>query len=406
MSRAVSLVEVNKQQEISPLSYVRRLALLSIYTTVGEHGGGGPHAAAASVPSGASDTIAARAMLQRAAPSAVRARLAGVAGLILPEADRPCRWRVAAGVATPDTDDACDAIAADHADAGLALAIDRYGVDSLFTRTIWLRLTAYVYRAGRRVPVGPMWATGSCSTFPRLIAAGYMQTDEWLAAQSADEAARSLVATLLSGRSPRFAADARAMVVPASVPSEVSVTGTAGEARSERVPSLDRQSDVLFQPGFPPVVAMVSASTIRATLKAMDVRADRLWRDRGQPAQDTAMDVAHLLSADYVLLSRVSAAGVTETPEQGLRGSVQGAGISRRASVEVEAVLLEVASGLVSWRHVATADSVAITEYVRGRARIRTVDQCVVDAARAAYAQLRSSFHEFARKPVDRPPAE
>ncbi|HLJ76907.1 MAG TPA: hypothetical protein VKT75_05815, partial [Acidobacteriaceae bacterium] len=78
-------------------------------------------------------------------------------------------------------------------------------------------------------------------------------------------------------------------------------------------------------------------------------------------------------------------------------GQVRG-GVQRDAEAEVQATLYRRQDDRLIWIDRASGGTIALTEYVRHMARIRSDVQCVLDAARTAYAYLRSSFDEYCRK--------
>ena len=96
--------------------------------------------------------------------------------------------------------------------------------------------------------------------------------------------------------------------------------------------------------------------------------------------------------------SRIRDVSLSERPELANDAGQIRPALHRQADVEVEGFLFGAREHAVLWRDTVEGGTIAITEYVRHQPRLRSDDQCIADAARTAYAHLRSSFEEFKRK--------
>src|SRR5205807_182723 len=123
-----------------------------------------------------------------------------------------------------------------------------------------------------------------------------------------------------------------------------------------------------------------------------------LWNEDGAPDRAVLRRLAVRLKADYIFLSRIRDVALEEESIDVPDGAERAAGISRKADVTVIGALYSTTDDRIIWQDVVEGGTVARTEYVRHRPRIRTDEQAVMDAAHTAYAYLGYSFDEFRRR--------
>jgi hypothetical protein len=298
-------------------------------------------------------------------------------------------------------------------DACLLTVMDRFGLNAGLEREVWLRTVAWMWRRvpnSRGVLTGPYYAVGRAVAGRKLIGKGFGRTDDELVRDACAQASTRLVGTLETGRSPLFMDTCRVAVLPATIPAaveksmelmDVDPTNPGKEsAQTVTVPlsSLQRQMDVLFQPETGPV-ATLAAMPLHMSAIGLDADGARdIWRAGETNNQDTLRTVAGRLAVDYIFASRVRDIEISDRPEVASDAGLLRPAVRRQVDVEVEGLLYGVRERKVLWRDTVTGGTIAITEYVRHQPRIRTDEQCLADAARTAYAHLRSSFEEYRRK--------
>jgi hypothetical protein len=310
------------------------------------------------------------------------------------------------------------AIAArEKSDALLVLSIDRFGMNAGFQREIWVRACAWLYsmrRSGKGELLGPFYALGQASAGRKLIGKGFSRDDDALIAVAADAAAHRLKKALDTGRLPLFSEDSRYAVLPASLPMRVTKQFLASEQEDvNTIPnpattaiasaSINRQRDVLFQPETSPACTPIEQGAVRDAMTCFSLLPKDLWKDTGEPNLVSMKAVATYLKCRYIFASRATSVDCLETPEVVKDGAEPREGVAVRVDAEVEGLLFDVQEGKVVWKDRLSGGTVARTEYVRHKPRIRTDVQCVSDAVRTAFAYLRSSFDDYKRK-LDRQP--
>jgi hypothetical protein len=297
-----------------------------------------------------------------------------------------------------------------NVEAILTVAMDRFGTHAGLERVIWLRLIAYVVPADEPPSLrGPFYALGEARASRNLFRRGYRIPDDRLAQIAAASAARHLARLLDTGQEALFARDVRVGIVPASFPQRIlkrfersSSALTVQDHQPVDLtaslrPVLQRHGDVLLQPGFSPVTAVAANDAIAGEMQKLNIQPDRIWEEN-EPNGDPIRELAARLKLDYVFLSRVTNLLLTESsvlvPDNGQPRE----GIERYAEAEAEAVMIRVADGRILWRDRQVGSTMSRTEYVRGQPRVRTDEQCLLDATRTVYGYLRSRFGEFLRK--------
>lgn len=279
------------------------------------------------------------------------------------------------------------------ADAALAVAVDRFGTQTGLERGVWLRLIAYVMPTEGGALRGPFHALGWARTGRKLFVKGFQKSDSRLAREAAAQAVGQLTHTLQTGQDPPFAREARVVVVPAMTPQAVEKRfEETTETTRIPLPSLVRQRDVLWQPALSPVIEWIDADEMQAALRALRLEAASFWTPGGHPAVESVQSLAERLRADYVFASRLMNLELTERARTVLEDGQPRAGVERRAEAEAEALLLRAADGRILWRDQAVGTATTRTDYVRGKPRILTEEQCVLDAVRTAYIHLRFSL--------------
>jgi hypothetical protein len=283
-------------------------------------------------------------------------------------------------------------------DGLLFTAVEEFGVSGGLERTVWIRCIAYLARVDTGQIHGPYDAAGWARAFRKLVGKGYQRPDEDLLAAAARSAARQLVHTLLTGESSPFAFPHRVAVLPAELPDAIPKMLAGGAEISRKLPALRRQADVLLQPDAGPVVKLMPATVTDNLLT--DIRPDgaRLWTADGDPDVIAIASIANELRAAYVFVSKVTDVRLSERPIVAMDGAARRDGLEREIVLQAEAAFVRARDGAVLWRDTGAAHFVSRTEYFRGRARLLTDEQLVVDAARAAFGQLRTRFEEYRRR--------
>ncbi|MCC6728890.1 MAG: hypothetical protein IT208_06075 [Chthonomonadales bacterium] len=396
-----------------PLAYVRGVALVSAVVAA-------PWEEAVAAPVGSTtrplrgargkpETPVAADALRQVVADAVAARLGAIAGLAvvgrLP-ADGPAWWPRMAGARgsresrlsrpRPAALAALPRSAREAgADAAVAVAADRVVLAPGIRREVWLRLVGYVGRVDGEV-LGPFVALGRASTIGAFLGRRSPKSDADLARDAALTAADDLCRQLLGGAERPFRRDASAAVIPAALPATAPKRAQSATS-TVRVSSLVRQGDVLFQPDLPPVVEVAPSREVVGAMRALQARPQSVWQSDGNPDADMVAGIGARLKVDYVFASRVPEVRLTET-EAAPAGAAMGPCLRRTATVRAEGVLVDVRSKRVVWRDSARGTATAVGEFVGGTQRIRTDEQCVLDAARMAYAFLRFSLDRHERE--------
>jgi hypothetical protein len=323
------------------------------------------------------------------------------------------------GVSIPDRQALARHAELMEADAVLALSVGRFGGSGGLQREEWLSATGYLFVKERPGLLGPFRAYGLTRAVAPLIRKLTQKDDETLLRDAAAQAARQVVHFLDTGVEPPFAREVRVAIVPAALPDRVekrsveatpeqgigapelstarpmAAPGDKGETVLVAIASLKRQGDVLLQPEIGPVAKVLEPAEITAALGSLGLDSSDLWKRDGVVG-DAVARLAGKLQADYVFVSRLRDLDVTDTLEPATASSPT-VGLERRADASVEAALFSVAAGRIVWHEEGQGGTVARREVVGGRPRLRSVEQCAVDAARTAYAHLRYRFEEFRR---------
>lgn len=305
----------------------------------------------------------------------------------------PARWR---GLPRPDPAAAETARAA-GADAAVVIALDRFGVNTGIERELWIRTAAYVVMAAEGEVRGPWYALGRARSGRKFFGfgRGFDRTDSELMHAAASQAAHHLATTLSTGVEIPFARNRRVAIVPAIVPDTIAMSQPSNSMAPNRVrvPALERQSDVLFQPDVGPAAEIIDQADVAAMLRDLDIEPESMWQ-KSLPVIASVAEIAERLEADYVFLSRVTNSEMAVGPVD----EQQTSEVAKRCDLEVEGALYSTAAGRIVWRDRAEGGTVAITGHVRHQPRIRTDEQCVLDAARTAYAHLRFAFDSYMRR--------
>jgi hypothetical protein len=286
-------------------------------------------------------------------------------------------------------------------DAALAVEIDRCGMHAGIEREVWLRVRGLL-ETSQSAKVGPFLGVGRARATRKLIGRGYSKTDDELLAQAAQQAVSQLAHGMRTGDRAPFLTGGRVLVLRAMTPNGARKArqSPGGSIASERVevPLMSRQSDVLFQPELPPVVTMVEPDEGDRALKALSLALKDLWLTDGAPNLDSLRALAAPLRLDYLFISRVRDIAIEESPVDIAVGKELRPGIQRKVDVTVDGVLYSRLDDRILWKDAVEGGTIAKTEYVRKRVRIRTDEQAVMDATHTAYAYLRYSFDEFQRR--------
>jgi hypothetical protein len=311
-----------------------------------------------------------------------------------------------------DASEFCRSLAGAHrAEACLLTVIDHFHTNTGLEREVWLRAIGWLWRAdqpggGFR---GPFYAIGRAVAARRLIAKGFARTDDQLVHQAAAQAAMRLVGQLETGRAPLFMDDCRVAVLSAAMPAQVekAVERDAVDSRTT-IPAaqtvtlplsyLSRQRDVLFQMETSPTAAMLGEEAITPALTSLGAQTADVWTERGTVDEALLAKIAELSGAQYIFASRIRDVSISDGPELAKDAGELRTAVRREAGVEVEGLLYGVREGATLWRDRTEGGTISITEYVRHQPRLRSDEQCIADAARTAYAHLRSSFDDFIRK--------
>jgi hypothetical protein len=302
------------------------------------------------------------------------------------------------------------------ADGTLLLVIDRFATESGLERGIWLRCAASLQPSGDRSCSGPYYGVGAARAGRKLIGKGFTRTDEQLVAQACDQAVAQILHGLLTGEQALFGRGERVAIVPAVVPGRIEkrfgfggfdegsgISPVAAGSRKERetqpvaLPSLIRQADILFQPEIGPMPEIIDAAAAVEQLRAVQKNDESLFGLDGELNTALAARLAVRLNADLLFFSSVREMDLQERAAEVSDGKLPRSGIERRVDVLVCGVLYSASEKKVLWKSSAEGGTIAITEYVRHDPRIRTDEQCVLDAVRTAYGHLRFNFDEYRR---------
>ncbi len=282
-------------------------------------------------------------------------------------------------------------------DAVLECEIDHLTLRSGFERRVWIRVRSSLRMSSGRVEPITLFASGESSTTKGLLRKAYQGTDEELLSRAAAQAARQLVHSLVSGDEHPFARSAAALIVPAGMPDSVSISRSG---KVEDLPSgltmLARHADVLLQPEVGAAVSLVDPDAASQAAAKLNLSEELVSRAALGPPIDALCLLASSVGADYIFWSRIGEAGLTETSI--IVAKVNKPGLERHAEVQASAALIRASDRKVIWRDSATGTATARTEYVRGRVKIRSEEQCLVDAARSTYAAFRFSLEDYKRK--------
>lgn len=385
---------------VVPLAYVRRIVVAQVSVQLS-----GPHEEAP-VPAKRRPT----ARLDRADPAqtaglcrlgasrlddALRLGLGGLGGFAV-ASERPivtASESLEAGLPQATITEVGRMATAASADAVLIVRVDRFGVRTAFFREVWFRAVAFVVTVPSGDVRGPVYAVGAASTAPRLVRAGFMRDDAALAADAATDAANRLVRALDKGEQAPFSADTRVAVIPASVPETADFADRTGRVVERfAVPALARQADVLFQPDIGPVAVGIEPDAVVAGLAGSGLRTADVWTGDAPDIMRTAR-VGLRLGADYVFLSRVRAASVG--PFEADDGSES---VGDVAEVLADFALVRPDGRQALWRTQQSGSARSHIVAPEGPRRIRTREQCVMDAAVAAYAHGRFALEEWTRR--------
>lgn len=383
-------------QTTKPLAYVRSLALLPIETSLKSGAdvvaptnlfGGRPTKKAEAELRAQRDAVVSQASIAvQTASAEVISRIGGVGDIRMVE----------------DRIDLTGAASAAQTDAALAIVIDRCGLHAGIEREVWIRLTGRLVTRGNRVR-GPFYGVGLARSNRKLIGKGYSHSDVELVAIAARRALSQMAREMRTGERPPFAAGGRILVVRADTPRRVrkviAADGGEGHEESVEVPSLVRQSDVLFQPDLPPVVDLVDPDEADSALKSEEAAPSDLWGSDGSPNLEMLKKIAMKTDANFVFISRLRDIAFEERPVDVPDGTMtKRAGIERSVDATVAGALYSASEQRILWQDLVEGGTIARTEYVRHKPRIRTDEQAVMDAAHTAYAYLRYGLDEFHRR--------
>jgi len=278
------------------------------------------------------------------------------------------------------------------ADACVCVAVDRAGVRDALFRELWIRAIVWVVPANEENVRGPVFALSVARTAPRLLGRGHMRADDELADEAASACAGQAYGALDRGEQSPFAEDVRVAILPADMPDNIEVRSALGRVLHLLPAALSRQSDVLFQPEVGPIADLSSREEVRGAMEAAGVDEAALWRG-GDLDTDAVADLGRHLTADYVFCSR--AQSVSLMPDL---SEADDTAVGEVAEAIVELALLRVADGAIVWRSVQSGTARNTMYAPSGSRRVRTREQCVLDAAVTAYAYGRFSLEDWARR--------
>jgi hypothetical protein len=236
----------------------------------------------------------------------------------------------------------------------------------------------------------------------KLIGKGLSRTDDELVSQAALQACGQLVREMRTGERSPFVAGGRVAIVRATVPEEIEKVmagdGPGSVTQPVQLRSLVRQSDVLLQSDLPPTTEVLDSDETDSALRSIGAAPSDFWGPSGLARVDLVRRLAAHLRADYVFLSLVREVAAEESPAASPDGGVKRPGIERKVDVTATGALYSVAQDRIIWQDTVEGGTIAKTEYVRHKPRIRSDEQAVMDAVHTAYAYLRYSFDEFHRR--------
>ena len=282
-------------------------------------------------------------------------------------------------------------------DAVLHVTIDRVGSHTGPSREIWLRAVGRLESVRSGESAGPFYAVGQAVSPKWLIKPGYVWPDSDLMAEAARQASRQLVHSLRTGREALFVRAARVAILPAATPA-VAQKVSAGGASTVNAGDVQRQADVLFQPGLTPVVDRFSHDEVETAMRRLGIRAADLWDTAGNPSITKSCSVGRALGADYLFVSRIPEMSLERGPAYILQMGVTRPGEEIVAEGEVAGALIRCADSRILWQDKTMGVSAARTQFTKRGPRIRKEDQCLSDAARVGYSWLRSSFENYKRQ--------
>ncbi len=290
-----------------------------------------------------------------------------------------------------DVDNGASFITPKEMDAVLKTDLDRFGMVNGFERKMWGRVSTQVLRAGKSSQL--LYATGVATASKRWIGKGYSLTDAQLVDSLASTISTRLIACLRKGTSSITATEAKFAIVPTFMPELVEmVVGKMGDTSKLQVnvPSLYRQADILFQPEVGPLSIVVrepnriSISNQNHPLPVLKYK---------EMIQLNALHAeCERLGVDFLFVTNVES--VDGEKELGV-GEESLLIKTIRVDTTVDGLLYSLKDNRIIWRDIAEGGTVARMETIRGKPRIRTDEQCIVDSVRTAFAHLRSQFDDY-----------
>lgn len=392
------LVSSASAQQARPLAYVRSLVVTPVRAEVADVAGA--YSAAKGLLAGRlSPTARIELLLQRvavraSAPRLVQAEVRDVLGKVAAVKD----VRMSAGHPNGSlTDVARDA----GADAALAVTVDRCGLQVGLERSVWLRVAGQIATTAGDVR-GPFYGVGVARATRKFIGKGYTRTDEELTGAAARQAITQMAHAMRTGEIAPFAEGCRVLVVRATVPDQlqeaVSQPGPGPATVIVPLPSLSRESDVLFQPDLPPTAEIIDPGEGDAIMAVLSMDGGELWSADNTLDRERLRGLTRFVGADFIFISRMAAMAMEEDPVEVPDGALKRPGVEKKVDVTVAGALYSAAVDKVLWQDTVEGGTIARTEYVRHKPRIRTDQQAVMDAVHTAYAYLRYSFDEFHRR--------
>jgi hypothetical protein len=261
-----------------------------------------------------------------------------------------------------------------------------------------VRITCWVVSQHAPTVRGPFFGVGWARTLKAFKATA--KTDAQLVEGAADRAVSMILHQMRTGSSYPLAQPVHAVIVPAEVPVTVlrRIEGTM-VGHPIALPSLMRQADVLLQPDVGPFTQLVSDEEQQQRLEQAGLGKLIFWRN-AEPESATIRLMAQLCAAEFVFISRIVDLDLSDSVEP------DGTTHQRRAACRIRVALANGASGAVLWQADSTGSATSRREVLRGRVRMATEEQVVIDAVRMAYAGARVQFDgfrqgfELQRKPV------
>ena len=286
-----------------------------------------------------------------------------------------------------------------HADAVLLVSVSRFGTRTGIERLIWLQVKTLLIPADGSPIRGPYYSTGFAGTLRKLMGKGNMKTDSDLVTEAIAKTTRELVHTLDTGEEMPFARSCRVAVLPASIPAAVEkqIDGSRGGV-SLSTDSLSRISDVLFQPELGPVAERVDDDLVKNAMEGQPMEVGAVFAGTTSTAERALRTIAQSLKVEYLFVSRIADIDYSEREIGARDGGIPRKGVERHVEIEAHGALIRASDLHILWIDRVRGSTVARTEYVRHQPRIRRDDQCIADAARAAYGFLRYGLEEYKRR--------